>query len=321
MAEQELTFAQSFGGSRDLCCAAAVDDMASMGRFDEEFALYGCTYLEGDDVTYRVSPEAVQIYDFVRESTRHACYPSRVICHRRNVSVPSGMREQILAEIKLETARKLRSLYPQAFFAELSPLAKTAMENSALPLLERMVDAIDGHFDDLELQVLEGTIQFAWDSKLLQEHSRQQLEQWVTKTRRQMEDDPILAAEVSRTFYGFCYQKNDGSVQSVTNALPLLVWEEHANKQRSGVLTGPIMQQTLWFAHEGQIAEGNRRFRQSVQSLQNDAYFAFLQQMKNLPGAVDAKAFQKALTRLEAQTESVQAVEDLRGYGYRWNCL
>ena len=34
MAEQEMTFAQTFGGSRDMCCIAAVGNMASMGRFE-----------------------------------------------------------------------------------------------------------------------------------------------------------------------------------------------------------------------------------------------------------------------------------------------
>ena len=58
MAEQEMTFAQTFGGSRDMCCIAAVGNMASMGRFEEEFIMYGCAYLENGNVTYRISPVA-----------------------------------------------------------------------------------------------------------------------------------------------------------------------------------------------------------------------------------------------------------------------
>lgn len=321
MAEQEMTFAQTFGGSRDMCCIAAVGNMASMGRFEEEFSMYGCAYLENGNVTYRISPVAEQMYEFVRKSAQHACYPTRVLCHRCNTEVPSGMREKIAGEVKLETARRLRSLYPQAFFTELEPLAKTAAQNNAMPLLEELVDAIDGHFEELELQLLEGTIQLAWDSKLLQKDSRRQLEQWVAKTRGQMADDPVLETTVSRIFYGFCYQEKGRAIQTVVNAQPVQVWEQQANKKRSGAITGPVLRQIVWFAHEGQIAEGRSRFRQNVQKLQSDKYFSLLQQLKALPGAVDTEAFQKALHRLEVQAGAAQAIEDLKGYGYQWNCL
>lgn len=50
------------GMTRDERCAADVAYMASMGSFGEDFLMYGCAYLEHGKVTYRISPEASQLY-------------------------------------------------------------------------------------------------------------------------------------------------------------------------------------------------------------------------------------------------------------------
>ena len=52
------------GMTRDERCAADVAYMASMGSFGEDFLMYGCAYLEHGKVTYRISPEASQLYLF-----------------------------------------------------------------------------------------------------------------------------------------------------------------------------------------------------------------------------------------------------------------
>ena len=63
------------GMTRDERCAADVAYMASMGSFGEDFLMYGCAYLEHGKVTYRISPEASQLYLFQEKCAHQQLYP------------------------------------------------------------------------------------------------------------------------------------------------------------------------------------------------------------------------------------------------------
>ena len=55
---------------------------------------------------------------------------------------------------------------------------------------------------------------------------------------------------------------NSSSKRPILAILPTAAMqqEQQANKKRSGAITGPVLRQTVWFAHEGQIAEGRNRY-------------------------------------------------------------
>ena len=319
MSEEKPTFAQCFGG-RDACCIAAVGNMAAMGRFETSFSTYGCAYLQNDEIVYRVTPEAEQLRTFVTESALHGMYPTGIMNDNWSTPVPTGMREEMAYQAKLRLAHKLQQAYPHAYFRLLQPFCNTAASNDAAPVLWDMVQALDGHFDNKELQLLEGTCQIAFDAKLLNRESLQALQHWLYKTKRQMENDPVLQTDLSRQFYGFCYRQKGKPIQAVVNAQPLLVWEQHDKASRSGYLTGPIIKETCWFENAAHIPDGRTKFRQTVLQLQGEAYFQMLQSIREFTSAVDSIQFQQALAQLE-QTGAAHAIADFKQYGYRWNCL
>lgn len=320
MAEEKMTFAQTFGGSRDMCCIAAVGDMAEMGRFDEEFRVYGCACFENGAITYRVSPLAEQIYDFVSDSAYTERCPTMVHVQTESMPVPVGMRERLARRVKLHLARRLQARYPPQFFERLAVFGQTPAHNEGMALLEALCARIDGHFDELECQLLEGTMQLVAEAKQVDSAHVASLRQWLQKTRRQMEDDPRIERGVARTFYGFCALTPEGCIKTVVNAQALPVWEQHANFKQRGVIVGPVLQQERWFGDAMAISEGRQQFRRRLQELEDIAYFENLRRFRALPPVVEQVVFVDALRALES-TNQEWAIADFRGYGYRWHCL
>lgn len=308
------------GMSRDEACASGASFLASLGAFGEDILMYGCAYLENGKVIYRISPDAGQIYQFQTRSAHQQLYPTAVADNIHRTTVAGGMREQIAYEAKLALAHQLQTQYPRCFFELLEPFTKTPANNSSFALLAEMADTIDGYFDDGKMQLLEGTMELAYDAKVLDEEGYQSLSQWLQKTRHQMEGDTIVQDKICRTMYGFCYQETNGVIKSVLNAQAVRVYERRAALLQAGKLAGPMMQRTYWVKDFGQISTARENFKALLEQLQNEDYFALLSAIKILPTAIDQTAFQQALAQIEASGAS-KAIADFKGYGYRWNVL
>ncbi len=308
------------GMSRDEACASGASFLASLGAFGEDLLMYGCAYLEQNKITYRISPDASQIYQFQETSTHQNLYPTAVSSYVHRSAVPGGMREQLAYQVKLTLARQIQAQYPRYFFELLDPLAQTPANNSSFPLLTTMVDAIDGYFNAGQLQLLDGTIEFAYNAKLLDNQHYQQLQQWLTETRRQMESDPIVQNKISRTLYGFCYQDNDGTIKSTINARIEKIYERHTIIKQSKKLVGPLLQQTYWMKDFNEISTAREKFKLWLEQLQNESYFSLLATIKKLSTAINQNAFQQALSQIES-TGKPQAIADFKWYGRLWNVL
>ena len=309
-----------YSENRDMRCAADVGRMAALGRFDVEFEMYGCAYLQDGEITYRVTPDAMQLYQFAAQSVHESLYPTTVVHHIHRTPVPSGMQEQIANQTKLQLAKKLYQMYPPCFFTLLEPFTQAPANNNSYPLLLEMADAIDGHFNDAELQLLEGTMEIACQAKQLDQYGYSRLQQWLKKIRRQMEDDPIIQNNFSRTLYGFCYQTEKGTIKCTFDAQPVTVYERHTAKELEGMVTGQILQQTYWMKNFDAMAGIRNAFKELLLTLQNETYFQLLHTIQTLPGAIDSALFGQSLQQL-ATVDAPQAVADFRRFGRRWNAL
>ena len=230
------------------------------------------------------------------------------------------MREIVAQSVRMTLAEKIVALYPRVFFEMLESMSALPANNESFPLLLAMQDVIDGHYDALELQLFDGTLQMALEAKLLDDWHYQILKNWVQKIEHEMEDTPVIERNINRTFYGFCYQESDQSVKCVIDAQYSRVFEQQQQHWAVGHLTAPIVQQQVWFEHFGEFPALRKRFKETMLTLENDAYFRFLQELKALPAAVSPEVFAEALVLMETEG-SPDAVADLKRYGYRWNCL
>ncbi len=306
------------GMSRDEACASGASFLASLGAFGEDILMYGCAYLENGKVTYRITPKAEQIYRFKESSAHQNLYPTAVASCVHRSAVPGGMREQLVHKVKLTLARQLQEQYPRCFFELLEPFTRTPANNSSYPLLAEMADAFDGYFNDGQLMLLEGTMALAYDAKVLDDTGYAKLQQWLRKTRQQMENDTVVQDKISRTMYGFCYQESNGVIKNTINAQLGKVYERRVALEQSGKLVGPLLQRTYWMKDFNDIAPAREKFKALLEQLENEQYFKLLADIKALPSVIDAQAFQQALAQVEA-TGQTKATADFKLYGQRWN--
>ena len=107
--------ADNFGTMRDLRITDDVGKMYERGKFDREFALYGFACLDNGRSHYIISARPEKIADLVQKCLKDGRHPTAVKEIHENRQVPSGTREAIAQQLKIELARALRQAYPQAF--------------------------------------------------------------------------------------------------------------------------------------------------------------------------------------------------------------
>ena len=137
-------------------------------------------------------------------------------------------------QAKLRLAHKLQQAYPHAYFQLLQPFCDTAAGNDAAPVLWDMVQAIDGHFDNKELQLLEGTCQIAFDAKLLNKKACRRCSTGCIKPNGRWKMTLAANRFIPSVLRLPRHRQKGKPIQAVVNAQPLLVWEQHDKANRSG---------------------------------------------------------------------------------------
>ena len=64
---------------RDLKCSQDIAEMAALGKFEEEFIVYGCCYVENGQVYYRVSTQEDELYLFIEQCMERGVYPNSLV--------------------------------------------------------------------------------------------------------------------------------------------------------------------------------------------------------------------------------------------------
>ena len=310
--------AVNFSGlGRDVKCAGDVGRMAALGKYDVEFDAYGCTYWQEGKQYYRVSSNGESMFDFVATCRRKGLYPTPIEQYTYQTVVLVEMWDKFSEQTKMKLVRRMKETY-QGLFAVLQPLADTEANNESLPYLKQEAERLEGHFDDMALQRFAGTIQFAYDCKILNDAGWQELQQWMERERKQMEDDPVVADRCERTFYGFAYIDETGTVKYFCDAQKLMAQERRQKFALAGNFVCPMIKKKYWFGTVGQMGEVKAQFLQELKNLQDEAYIAYLQQLKQLSGVISESAFVEARDTLQ-KIASAEAVVVLDYYGRMWN--
>lgn len=304
-------------GSRDINCALDVARMEKMGKFPVEMDVYGCTYLENGELLYRVSNNEEKLYEYIQDSVYEGRYTTVMDHFMRSVIVESGEYEQTLEETKYALARQMRAQY-QGLFDVLQPLADLEPNNAAFPFLRQMAESIEGNFDEEELQLLEGSIKFAYRAKILTLDGYKQLLGWIEKQRLQMMDDPIVQDKFGRTFYGFGYLDGYNELRYECDAQKVNIYEKQQAYSMEGRLVMPIYWKSYWFASRSQLNGVKKIFRSELAKNQGESYLQFLKQLKSLPGVIPASRLNCAIQKME-QKGATEAVAVLNYYKCLWN--
>lgn len=309
------------GKMRDLKVSDDVGKMYELGRFDREFAMYGCAFLSEGKNHYLISAHPEKIYDFVQWCHQKGLCPTKVREIQENRPVPSGTREIIAQEIKIALARDIRQAYPKDFLLALEAYGQSIYSDEAAAKLSSLQDNLEGVFEEEKLAIFEGLLNFAYVSRTISTSTYGKLHNNLDMARRDMVDDVVAQDILERVFYGMAYEKQDGNLIYSVNAHREVLYKQKFALEEVGVLVTPIFVKTCWYNYQYPLQDVRRDYEQYLRGIYNRDYFCLLKTLrKRLPESAQISAFQTGLW--EAEKKYGQEATDLLGYyGHIWGIV
>lgn len=303
---------------KDVSSAQMIKSMAELGCFEYEDTAYGCAYRKDGKVLYRMGGDWQRIHDFIENSRLAGILPTAVAEKTVRQAKITGSEEEAKLKLKLALGKELQAMYNAAFFDILEELGQLPNCDSAGDILESYKEAIDGFFDDGQLQLFEGLLNRAYLAKTLTTEHFDALRSWLAATRLQMADDVLIKKQFNRTFNVYIEINDQGVVRQVQNANRKPLEEQKWAAERKGFLTSPVYAKTRWYEKAAELSSERAAFQKEVGQLMDDRYIARLQALRSLPSVIEAELFAEKLAAAEAAC-SPQAVQLLKDYGRLWN--
>lgn len=301
----------------NLECAANVSEMVNFGLFPVEFNVYGCAYWADNKPQYRVSNNIEKIYDYVQHCVYENIYPTLVNHENYSCHITTDEYEEQMERVKYSLARKMQHQYCTLFMF-LQPLATQENNNAGYSLLLKMLEKIDGYYDEGELQLLEGAIDLAFRGKILNQYSYHLLRNETNKIRDQLDDDFILQDNhFVRTFWGFGYE-DDSKIKYYYNAQHALATKKWQLLQKEGKIVMPIYQKTYCCTNSQQSKIIKESFGNELKKRQGTQYLAFIKQLKVLPGVISKRQLYSSIEKLKNE-KADHAVDVMHFYSNQWN--
>ncbi len=303
----------------DLRVAEDIGKMAELGWFDVEFTMYGCAYMFEGKMCYKISSEAKDIYDYIEHGAKQGVYPSNVLSLTEKCPVPAGMKELIAQDVKKDLGRKLREVYPQAFFEELYALAQAVTTNSAAALLWAEAEALEGVFEEEKLKYFEELVDYAYSCRKLEQTEYAALLQWIASERRDMEDDFVSKDIFEKTLYGIAYAGEAG-IEYMTNAQKEYVYEKMHELEQAGSFTTPLFSKTYWYNYVYRLVDVNRDFKKKIRQELDEPYINKIMAIRTGECALTKEAYASFAEAIRKKYGD-KPYETLLRYGYRWGVV
>ena len=216
-----------FENNKDLIAAGDFEAAMKLGCFDKEFTYYGTAYLDHEGrICYRISAQSNRLYQFIAHSTVDSLYPTPILRNMVRRPAPLGHEEKIKLAVKKDTARQLQALYSPIYFQALKTLSNIAPNNTAYSLLTELQERWILCYDDALLQLFEGLLQTALDSKVLTLQAWNEFFGWLNDMRHQMENDIIPKGQYKKHLSGFAYITSSGEIRYFYDAKPEVVLQD-----------------------------------------------------------------------------------------------
>lgn len=312
-------FQHSFDQAQDANVQAAnmAGAMAAMGRYAQEFTIYGTAFWQEGRRHYLVSSEADKLYDFLHRDEQLSCLAAPVVSQTTSLVVPSGCAEEVGRTVRRTLARELSEIYPAAFFAVAEQLTAFTPNTSAEALLGALQAELEGRFDGEQVDIFAGLLQFAYTRGNVTALFHQQLQTWVARQRREMAGDAVPKERCSQTFYGFAYQMPEGSWVCYANAVKNAAYQRLSLMQAKGCLTSPLITKNCGYQQGCPLREVRADFLVHLQTLFDAAYQKRLMTLAALPPALEQAAFEETLAEVQRKfTEP--CLWALKAWGRRW---
>ncbi len=289
---------------RDLKCSMDIAEMAALGKFEEEFIIYGCCYMDQDETYYKISNKIDDIYRFIEQCVDENIYPSTMQQLLNRTLVPSGKQDEYLYRSKLMLAKQMQKDFSGDIIKLFAILAREEGNDSAEPLLRQIKQQLNGCFDRNLLQLVEGIIYYAYCQKKLTPQTYRSFKQWLQYLYRQMEDDVVIKKSVQRTFYGFAYRNEQQKVRYYANAQRSDVMQQRERLLCKGILGSPIVQKTYYFDYQPNLAETKAEFVTWMGKWMDQEYWDILHTIDKQPSSVDRTALEQLVSQAEDENNT-----------------
>ena len=215
MVEKETKFASAMRNNEkkhfrneDLQAGVDFETALKLGCFYKEFMYYAVAYSTPKGIACRISAKERTMQQFVYKSLEEGLYPTPIKQHIQRLAAPSGQESSIKIKVKKEAARKIFDLYNETYFQCLSKLTAVAASDDALPLLLKWQEQLEGIYDKELLDLFQGLIYTALESKVLSMPYYLELMRWIDRIYRELESDIIPKKQYKKTMSAFAYTKD-----------------------------------------------------------------------------------------------------------------
>ena len=310
-------FQNSFNQAQDANVQAAnmAGAMVAMGRYEQEFTVYGTAFWRAGQRYYLISGEADKVYDFMHREIDLLTTP--VISWTQSLLVPSGCADEVGQAVRRALARQMAEAYPAAYFALAQKLSAFMPNDLAQPLLSEMQDELEGLYDSEQLALIAGLLRFAQRRGNVTALTGQRFQHWLKRQKQEMAGDAVPKDRFCQTFYGFAYQTSDGQWAYYANAVKNAAYRRLLTMQEKGCLTSTLVAKNCWYNYAYHLRDARADFLTHLTALFDQTYQKRLKTLVDLPPAVDQQAFAQALAYAQKQLPPA-SVQALRQCGRDW---
>ncbi len=301
----------------DAIAAAQSKELLSAGFMEEEFACYGTAFVEDGKIKYYISTTERSMNRFVAMCILQNIYPTPPKYYVMRCNVSAGMRDHIRQQFKLDTAQMLRKNYSPLYFEAMDELSSYPVDNLAMPILQEMKHEIENTFDKVALEIFRGMVLEAVTMKHLDREGYEYWQNWLANEYRKMEEDLFEYNYYKRTYSGFAYKMNN-RIHFIRNAFETKTIERRNALIAEGKVVSPILRKDYYAGTYGDLDEGRENFKHIMHDYFNEAFFDYVEALRQLPSAVLDECYHQWMQRLQHEGKK-NDVECLRYHGYLWN--
>lgn len=276
---------------RDLKVSQDIAQWAELGKFEQEFIVYGCCYLHNGQRYYHISNQIVEVSRFAQMRLLEGIYTSPIVEWLNRVLVPSGLQEEYANISKVQLAQRMQELYPKSFLEEFNRLAETPHTDAALPILTWLQYALIACFDHKVLELAEGIALVALQQKKLTLEKYEAFKAWIDDRYLQMADDVVVKKEVKRTFFGFAYKMPDGRHKYYCNAFESEAYKRRDELMCKGQFCTPIISENCYYEQMPNMAEERKNFLAQLEQWMDAEYWSMIERICDLPAVISEKTF------------------------------
>lgn len=295
-----------------------VGAISKLRGFEVEFEVYGIAYWENGRRQYLASGNAETLHEQFSLLKCTGCYPILPQIWSERRFVPAGWDSEVEQQVKFNCCKRLQGQFPVRLWEQAIDVAEGKFDDSAIGILEPMRDQLEGVFNADYLQMFEALTNRLYCRHNLTPQSYNRFISWLEEERDNMVDVIGERDIFCKDMYGFAYRGEGLPVQIVMDSVRKIVdGRLQEIVQKGGVTVTPIFHNKCWYSRDYRLLDMRHDFKNRLQFLFDEGYFALLEAADGLPVIVDQVAYLRERERLQIEGNE-RLLKTWECFGRQW---